>query len=308
MTATVIKTSDIISGRLKSSLSTPISKHDGDGTSKGDLMPSITVSQQDSLDNPNTADVFIDSNFHILSKEYNLRRSRSKTGSPRPGSASAKSQDNSVAAKRGRSEDTEVAEEEITAKKGRVGELDKEDKANKLTETVKDEICATEVINVVKGGEECNGRGGTQNEAMETASGTGKTQSDSKISPLKRKSSVSGGARSRKKQKVGAMKKTGSVERASVLCALCMRRESEHNLGFLFGPYKPQVQEEESKQATGTTEGTVSNGKSGEESKNDQSLWIHEDCAVWAPGVCLVGGKLLGLHDAVSGGQKLVCA
>lgn len=36
-------------------------------------------------------------------------------------------------------------------------------------------------------------------------------------------------------------------------------------------------------------------------------VWFHESCLIWAPGVCLVPPRLVGLDEAVSDSQQVVC-
>lgn len=69
-----------------------------------------------------------------------------------------------------------------------------------------------------------------------------------------------------------------------LLCALCKQRGGVSSLGFLFGPYRYEPDSDIS-----TLE-----------------FWVHEDCSVWAPGVCLVGRELKGLKEAVADGDKMV--
>lgn len=79
-------------------------------------------------------------------------------------------------------------------------------------------------------------------------------------------------------------KHSAPQSRPLLLCALCKQRGGISSLGFLFGPY-------------------------GYEPDSDNStleLWVHEDCTVWAPGVCLVGRELKGLKEAVTDGDKMV--
>lgn len=37
-------------------------------------------------------------------------------------------------------------------------------------------------------------------------------------------------------------------------------------------------------------------------------VWLHEDCIVWAPGVHIIGSRLVGLEAAVWGGSRHHCA
>lgn len=265
---------------------------------EADRKSSTPASEFGILDESSTAAVLVDSNYHVMYKEYNLRRSRSQTISPRPGGKTKA--DGSIAAgtgKRDRPADNDRSSEEKAAKKMKVEEAEKANEAERGDETVKVE----EQVKVEK---DATGSK-LQKEVVEEAvrEPVEEPGSLAKVSTLKRKASTSLGARSRKKQKVGAAKKTESVERSLTVCALCLRKDSEHNLGFLFGPHKPQVNEEPGKVEVENNRSGVGNGV---EEKKSTLLWVHEDCAVWAPGVCLVGGKLLGLHDAVADGKKLV--
>ena len=243
----------------------------------------------------------MDLSYHGLYKEYNLRRSRSKTGSPRPGGKV----DSTVVAtgKRGRSDNNiESTSGEVAAKKMKIDDevknpkVSEEAKLKKAEEAMEVEESLGDVemreCEELQGGVLLKQEAG--NDPSEEVAATPRG------SPLQPKLSVS---RSRKKKKVGAAKKTENLERASTVCALCMKRDSEVNLGFLFGPYKlPQVKEVKKGEKLEGEEKVEASELGGRKS----SLWVHESCAVWAPGVCLVGGELLGLHDAVNDGEKLV--
>lgn len=74
--------------------------------------------------------------------------------------------------------------------------------------------------------------------------------------------------------------------RSKLTCALCKERGGVSGLGFLFGPYRHHP-------ALEFTESVC-------------EVWVHEDCCVWAPGVCLVGRELKGLRDALTDGNKMV--
>ena len=103
---------------------------------------------------------------------------------------------------------------------------------------------------------------------------------------------------SRSKKKVSASK---VMPRSSskIACCLCHKLDSELNLGFLFGPYKLK--------AAPITSQSSEKDSVTEKSDEAGDLWIHEDCAVWTPGVCLVGGQLLGLQEAMNEADKMVC-
>lgn len=77
------------------------------------------------------------------------------------------------------------------------------------------------------------------------------------------------------------------------LCSLCKLPENVDNLGYLYGPYNLLCEE------------TISNAS---EYINIYRCggWVHEDCVVWAPGVYIVGSKLVGLQEAISDGINIV--
>ena len=109
-----------------------------------------------------------------------------------------------------------------------------------------------------------------------------------------------------------------------MLCALCNQKADCFNLGFVFGPYRYNqgltTYDEQSKasecpdlekhstthhaETQTTCESTSTNTELLESSTVE--LWVHEECAVWAPGVCLAGNQLQGLLEAVSDGANRV--
>ncbi|GFO33182.1 transcription factor 20 [Plakobranchus ocellatus] len=130
------------------------------------------------------------------------------------------------------------------------------------------------------------------------------------------------------------------------VCAFCGQHSSYRLLGDLFGPYfkESEVTQaeklalEESKKADvdkdvkhqdlgkkSVTKGQPASSSSGssrqhrrksalqprmnEETKSQpEELWIHQACALWSPGVCLVGNKLYGLEEAVKDAAESVCS
>ena len=84
-----------------------------------------------------------------------------------------------------------------------------------------------------------------------------------------------------------------SHSRSQLVCTLCKEKGGVLGLGFLFGPYHYQLDAE-------CNDGTSSSGGSSVE------VWLHEDCCVWAPGVCLVGRELHGLREALTDANKMV--
>ena len=80
--------------------------------------------------------------------------------------------------------------------------------------------------------------------------------------------------------------------RAQLVCFLCKRKGGVSNLGFIFGPYFYHLE-------------TDSGNENNISSRSDE-VWLHEDCCVWAPGVCIVGRELQGLKEALSDANKMV--
>lgn len=118
---------------------------------------------------------------------------------------------------------------------------------------------------------------------------------------LRRKASVQRRkSRSHKRPHIHGMEAVMSEEHTceDLLCAFCHQRGGAMNLGFLYGPYKFDP-------VSITNIDPIDTNK---ESTRDyqRELWVHEDCAVWAPGVCLVGDHLIGLQEAVADGDNMV--
>ena len=102
----------------------------------------------------------------------------------------------------------------------------------------------------------------------------------------------------------------------TVLCVLCRQRANIGDLGFLFGPYEQKGvcaasgnQAETMNLNSSNTVDTklVDPSVSLNQEASSVSFWVHEDCVVWAPGVCLVNNQLMGLEEAVSDATKMVC-
>lgn len=87
--------------------------------------------------------------------------------------------------------------------------------------------------------------------------------------------------------------RVSGVHRTSqLLCTLCKEKGGVSNLGFLFGPYYYQLDAE-------CNDNSIS-------SSGGVEVWLHEDCCVWAPGVCLVGRELQGLKEALTDANIMV--
>ena len=96
-----------------------------------------------------------------------------------------------------------------------------------------------------------------------------------------------------RKSDVHQTRTSKSHSRSQLFCMLCKEKGGVLGLGFLFGPYRYQPDSE-------CNDGNSSSGGSSVE------VWLHEDCCVWAPGVCLVGRELHGLREALTDANKMV--
>jgi len=75
-------------------------------------------------------------------------------------------------------------------------------------------------------------------------------------------------------------------------------------LGFLYGPYRSKSDDHLS---VGSKRTHPHENSDDEGSSSDVvEFWVHEGCACWAPGVCLVGSELLGLAEAVNNAKDVV--
>ena len=91
-------------------------------------------------------------------------------------------------------------------------------------------------------------------------------------------------------------------------CVFCGRGSCYRDLSDLFGPYHPEGAGDDLVARRRASRESVSRVGSVGEDALPQEMWLHEDCAVWASGVYLVGHKLHGLDDAVSAAQQTVCS
>lgn len=87
-------------------------------------------------------------------------------------------------------------------------------------------------------------------------------------------------------------------------CCLCSRGSSQDHLGFLYGPYKSQTDDCLSVGSKRTRDDA--DNESSDEKQVVPELWVHEGCACWSPGVCLVGSELHGLAEAVKNAKDMV--
>ncbi|CAL1540635.1 unnamed protein product [Lymnaea stagnalis] len=132
------------------------------------------------------------------------------------------------------------------------------------------------------------------------------------------------------------------------VCAFCSHHSSYRFLGDLFGPYFKEseindvesIALEESKKSDMSKElktpdfnivkkkandlnllEKINSGSSRKRGKSaltlkppeqnlapPEEVWIHEACAIWSPGVCMVGNKLYGLDEAVKDARDTLCS
>ncbi|XP_059170062.1 uncharacterized protein LOC131951720 [Physella acuta] len=113
------------------------------------------------------------------------------------------------------------------------------------------------------------------------------------------------------------------------VCAFCGHHSSYRFLGDLFGPYFKEADlsrvESIAQEEKGdvSKDSSLSGTKSSTEKKNKrksalvarkdefpppEEVWVHEACAMWSPGVCLIGSKMYGLDEAVKDARDTVCS
>lgn len=95
------------------------------------------------------------------------------------------------------------------------------------------------------------------------------------------------------------------------VCVYCKYGPHKQNLGDLFGPYVVTTNNEEYKfhlmSPTRSKENVDFNGMK-KISDTDYEVWIHEDCAVWSPGVFIISAHLVGLEDSVWSSVRHKCS
>ncbi len=119
------------------------------------------------------------------------------------------------------------------------------------------------------------------------------TQANKLASIVRRKSSP---VKRSQKGIVISHQKGRTLAAQTTKCSLCGCGANVSGLGFLYGPYTfRQNPLPHSADSTGTL---LRSGSS--------AMWVHEDCTAWAPGVCLVGNKLVGLEEAINDARDMV--
>ena len=267
-----------------------VSKEVQSGKDGNDDISSVPASKLGGPSDASLPDVFSDAFLQVGFKEYNLRKSTSQknitklVGKEKQGLDSSNDSASYLTAdKRPRSDDLE--EVSIVAAK-RIRGKDVQRKRKEVDMQHEED-------------EEGEGREESTEQKQPILNSIG-SQGMEQINVKKKQADAT-------KKHVRGRKKSVTKEASDddpIVCALCLKKDSEMNLGFLFGPYKSLGEE---KEVCGEGESKVCViGAVGGGGDEPRSPWVHEDCAVWAPGVCLVGGKLLGFHDAVTDGRKLV--
>ena len=138
----------------------------------------------------------------------------------------------------------------------------------------------------------------------------------SKHAARRKKSSPAKRSRKRQQSAVSEQNKDENVGE-TLLCALCRHKANIANLGFLFGPYEQKgvsassIEKGESVDSSSAGNNVVNtklvDSVSANQEASTMSFWVHEDCVVWAPGVCLVNNQLMGLEEAVKEAKTMVC-
>lgn len=242
-------------------------------------------------DGDNQPSVLVDADYHVLYKEYNLRKSRTFVTTVKQPEKKRKKEADTP---------TSVGGAETTKSLPEKRERSEEDSGqNGAAKRLKTDLAAIE-----------------KEAENETEKKPEKSESPAnKTSPHKRgrKPSLSQSSKSHGKKQACRGGGGANENDKEMLCCLCYKKDGANRLGFLFGPYKPNTDAKDKLKSPSTTtdkSGVLKEGESNTvpspSSSSPSSLWVHEDCAVWAPGVCLVRGKLLGLHEAVEDGKILV--
>ncbi len=80
-------------------------------------------------------------------------------------------------------------------------------------------------------------------------------------------------------------------------CLFCNQTSNIRSLDVLFGPYKLKVEKEATSRKTGS-----------QNANQDTFLdvWVHRDCVIWTPDICLRGCQLHGLAAAINASWKSV--
>uniref|UniRef100_A0A2C9LLA5 PHD-type domain-containing protein n=1 Tax=Biomphalaria glabrata TaxID=6526 RepID=A0A2C9LLA5_BIOGL len=143
--------------------------------------------------------------------------------------------------------------------------------------------------------------------------------------------------------KVAMVPSNRTISQSPWGCAFCGHHSSYRFLGDLFGPYYNEnelarvesIAQEESKKSDNTKERKNADlSGSGKKNKDDsqseknvarrrksalstktieqelppEEIWVHEACAMWSPGVCLIGNKMYGLDEAVKDAADAICS
>ena len=110
------------------------------------------------------------------------------------------------------------------------------------------------------------------------------------------------------------------------ICFFCHKSSHYRGLGDLFGPYYVPTKIVKPVKSVSACESPKKGGKRRRKSSLSEpetqsavipappqvgdktEIWFHEDCYIWIPCTHLVGGRLVGMEEAVSQCQDLSCA
>ena len=242
-------------------------------------------------------------NADLMLKEYNLRQSKATAhqneSPPKKIKVKTESKVHGSSFKRSETIKRELSQESEMSPKSKRAKICVEGESVKLSkspanssEQCSDSIPVSTLIseNQVE----------LQNDVVHDKRGKCKSSLRRKTSVQRRKS------QSQKRPRLDGKDDTINNENRTtdLVCAFCHQKDGAMNLGFLYGPYKfnsvpPDLSNLEN---TDRSKDGIENNAV----KHPSELWVHEDCAVWAPGVCLVGGQLIGLKEAAADGDKMV--
>lgn len=242
-------------------------------------------------------------NADLMLKEYNLRQSKATAhqneSPPKKIKVKTESKVHGSSFKRSETIKRELSQESEMSPKSKRAKICVEGESVKLSkspanssEQCSDSIPVSTLIS--------ENQVDLQNDVVHDKRGKCKSSLRRKTSVQRRKS------QSQKRPRLDGKDDTINNENRTtdLVCAFCHQKDGAMNLGFLYGPYKfnsvpPDLCNLEN---TDRSKDGIENNAV----KRPSELWVHEDCAVWAPGVCLVGGQLIGLKEAAADGDKMV--
>jgi len=96
-----------------------------------------------------------------------------------------------------------------------------------------------------------------------------------------------------------------SLQRKSWLCTLCGKPSNIGNLDALFGPYQVKLTDKQENKDKNVSQ---KKKKKTSSSSCNMTVWLHRDCAIWTPNICLTGQTLHGLCETLESSVNTKCA